>query len=108
MFYGLRFRRNYPVHVRGGQVFFLDFYSPERKIAIELDGPEHRAWKDQERDEKVKKSLGCQIIRIKNRSVKRDIDSAMGLIISQLIDEEIIPDEIKTQDAHLRQVALYG
>ena len=48
----------------------LDLANPERMIAIEVDGPSHRARKgqDQKKDEKVR-SLGWTVLRFWNKDI---------------------------------------
>ena len=42
---GYKFRRQYPAGP-----FVLDFYSPELRLCVEIDGPFHDAGKDKQRD----------------------------------------------------------
>lgn len=107
--FGVKFTRNMPLTVKGARVFFLDFYFPDFNLIIELDGPEHKAWADKERDSLIKNSMrNCEILRIKNRRIKKDIDGVMNELSHRFIDPEFIPEEIRQQDAHLRRIALYG
>ncbi len=69
-FYGIKFRRQYSVGA-----YILDFYTPELKLGIEIDGDSHaeRIEYDNERTEYLK-SLGIKIIRYTNRDVMNNID----------------------------------
>ncbi len=64
---GRKFRRQHSI----GD-YILDFYCPEEKIAIELDGEDHY-WEEGIRRDKLKnayaKSLGIEIIRFENKIV---------------------------------------
>ncbi|HBL76182.1 MAG: hypothetical protein A2W90_10180 [Bacteroidetes bacterium GWF2_42_66] len=64
---GLKFRRQHSV----GK-YILDFYCPEMKLAIELDGESHVGHfaeaRDRERDEFLN-SLGIEVLRFENRWV---------------------------------------
>ncbi len=55
---GVRFRRQYPV-----PPFTLDFYCPELKLNIELDGEQHNPEEDAKRDAQLK-AKGIEVIRI--------------------------------------------
>lgn len=57
---GFRFRRQFAVGP-----YFLDFYCPECKLAVEVDGPHHelRADKDRERDAWLD-SVGIGVLRL--------------------------------------------
>ena len=75
---GLKFRRQYSV-----AQFVLDFYCPEKKFAIELDGKIHDKKDiknhDENRDGYIN-NFGIKIIRIKNEMVLDDIDKVLELI----------------------------
>jgi shikimate kinase/very-short-patch-repair endonuclease len=64
-FDGLKFRRQYPL---GG--FIPDFYCPEYKLAVELDGSvhQHQAERDQARDEAINR-YGIRVVHIKNADI---------------------------------------
>ncbi|MCH2200290.1 MAG: endonuclease domain-containing protein [Flavobacteriales bacterium] len=64
---GLRFRRQ---HSMGP--YIMDFYCPEAKLCIELDGPYHDHPEQIERDvrrEKDLKMMGVDMLRFKNHVV---------------------------------------
>jgi very-short-patch-repair endonuclease len=72
-FNGFKFRRQYPC----GK-YFLDFYCPEARLAIELDGGEHgfpeRRQKDAVRDEFLKAN-GIKVLRFWNRYLLAELRS---------------------------------
>ncbi len=76
---GLKFRRQHSV-----SKLILDFYCPEKNLAIELDGEHHailgKETLDLKRDNFLK-SLGIEILRFENKIVFED---------PELIIEEII------------------
>ena len=80
---GRRFRRQYSI--RG---FVLDFYSPEIKLAIEIDGGYHskedQVFYDSER-QKLIQSLGIKFLRIKNDDIFSDIDNVVRKIKENII-----------------------
>jgi len=79
---GFRFRRQYSV---GSYV--LDFYCPELKLAIEVDGESHFHHGieeyDKEREEEIK-GLGIQILRFENNEIYKNLYGVL-----QMIDEKI-------------------
>ncbi len=79
---GLKFRRQYSI-----AQFVLDFYCPEKRFAIELDGGIHEKKDvknhDENRDGFIE-GFGIKIIRIKNELVLDDIDSALEYIKEQI------------------------
>ena len=72
---GIKFKRQYSI---GGYV--LDFYCPELKLVIELDGNQHSEKEnflyDKDRTEFLK-VLGCKVLRIKNLELERDIKKVL-------------------------------
>ena len=65
--YGLKFRRQHSIGP-----YIIDFYCPEIKLAIELDGAVHTTFHGMERDLKRDKYLelqGIQVLHIENRYV---------------------------------------
>ena len=77
-FLGLKFRRQYSI-----AQFVLDFYCPERRFAIELDGKIHDKKDvknhDENRDGYIN-TFGIKIIRIKNEMVLDDIEKVLEFI----------------------------
>jgi very-short-patch-repair endonuclease len=51
------------------KTYFVDFYFPELKIAIELDGTQHKSTKkyDQERDQYISEQYHVKIVRISHK-----------------------------------------
>ena len=72
---GVKFLRQKPI-----LNYILDFYSPQVKIAIELDGSQHYEdaylSKDRSRDEILNKN-GILTLRYSNNEILNDIDSVM-------------------------------
>jgi very-short-patch-repair endonuclease len=75
---GLKFRRQHPLHH-----FVLDFYCPEWKLAIELDGDAHASnvRADTERTEALAR-FGVTVLRFSNRDVLQTIDSVLETIVA--------------------------
>ena len=87
---GLRFRRQFSI-----DCFILDFYCPEARVALELDGEVHNAQieYDKERDKYLKEHYGIVVIRYENRHVfersmqiVRDLLEAAGNQIGKSFD----------------------
>jgi len=77
---GFKFRRQYPI-----DRFVLDFYCPEKRLAIEIDGGIHNNLKeyDQIRQETIE-SKGIEFLRFKNSEVIDDIFSVLKAIKKRL------------------------
>jgi len=76
---GYKFRRQYSV-----ENFVLDFYSPELKLAIEIDGDSHF---DEERDtarQKIIESYGIQFLRFTNEEVTKNIEGVLIRILEHI------------------------
>ena len=77
-FVGYKFRRQHPI---GG--YILDFYCPELKLAVEVDGRQHdapfTAEYDDERTLRLK-TLGIRVLRIPNEVIAADPESAADYI----------------------------
>jgi len=77
---GLKFKRQHSVGP-----YILDFYCPDKKIAIELDGSQHLENReyDNERSDYLD-VLGVKTIRFWNNEVNVNMDGVMNKIISEL------------------------
>jgi very-short-patch-repair endonuclease len=79
---GLKFRRQHPLGP-----YVVDFYCPERRLAIELDGSIHaqpsQARRDKARD-KILQSQGIQVLRVPNGMVLEDPDGFVRKILANL------------------------
>jgi adenine-specific DNA-methyltransferase len=75
---GRKFRRQQPVGP-----FVLDFYCPEERLAVEVDGSIHddaeQARLDAERQSLIE-SLGVRFVRLSNAVVLNDLPSALRTI----------------------------
>lgn len=75
---GYKFRRQHGV---GNYV--LDFYCPELKLAIEIDGPTHDTEPSKIRDAQRQafvESYGIRFLRFTDDEVSQDVDSVAGRI----------------------------
>ena len=79
---GYRFRRQFSI----GR-YVADFYCPELKLVIEIDGPNHNTKEnieyDRERD-LFMHSLDINIIRISNSQILDNIDEAIVIIKTKI------------------------
>lgn len=75
---GVKFRRQYSV---GGYV--LDFYCPEIKLVIELDGVQHYKKEnflyDKDRTEYLR-ILGFNVLRFKNTEIEKNLEKVLSKI----------------------------
>lgn len=79
---GVRFLRQYSI-----DHYVLDFYSPEIKLAIEIDGETHSTKEEKEYDmdrQKYVESFGVKVIRFKNEQVFGNVDKVIENIKSEV------------------------
>ena len=72
---GFKFRRQHGI----GR-YIVDFYCPELKLAIEVDGDIHAIAENIEKDvsrQEYIESLGIQVKRYKNDDIKHNLDSVL-------------------------------
>ncbi len=76
--YGLQFYRQKPL-----LSFIVDFYCPQAKLVIELDGAQHfkpdHQLKDQARNGQLA-ALGLRVLRFDNLQVLKEMDAVMAVI----------------------------
>ncbi len=78
-----KFKRQYSI-----DQFVIDFYSPQMKFAIELDGKIHLDKEVKNHDENrdgYMESFGIKILRIKNEMLINDIDNTLKLIKENIL-----------------------
>jgi very-short-patch-repair endonuclease len=82
---GVKFRRQYVV-----SGYILDFYCPDAKLAVELDGDQHalpeRVVYDKQRDVKLC-SMGIKVLRFANTDVLKNILGVLEKIREVLENE---------------------
>jgi adenine-specific DNA-methyltransferase len=84
--HGLKFYRQYSV---GAPI--LDFFCPQRRLAIEWDGSQHLAAKEQDDDRTVYlQRLGINVIRFWDHEVLQETDVVMEVIWNKLLKEEVL------------------
>ena len=73
---GLQFLRQRPIHN-----YIVDFYSPELKLVIEVDGSSHdgKLQEDLFREHQLE-SFGIIFLRFTDSEVKNDIQTVVGVI----------------------------
>jgi very-short-patch-repair endonuclease len=84
-FEGRKFRRQHSV----GK-YVLDFYCPEEKLAVELDGEVHNSFAAREYDLERKSFLnkeGIRVLRFENQSIFRELDFVLHIIESNFRKE---------------------
>lgn len=77
---GLRFRKQVPL----GQ-YIVDFFCPEQKVAVEVDGGQHgfdtNAKRDAARTAWLEKQ-GIAVLRVSNADVAENLDAVCGAILA--------------------------
>ncbi len=77
---GLRFRRQQPIGP-----YIVDFFCPERRLVIEVDGDQHgydrNALADARRDEWLR-GQGHHVLRFGNREVMTNLDGICSTILA--------------------------
>ena len=76
--YPLRFRRQTAI-----QNYIVDFYCPQAKLVIEMDGTQHYETQGIQLDEQRTKrleQLGLRIVRFSNRQVNEEFDGVCQCI----------------------------
>lgn len=81
---GYKFRRQYSV-----DWYVIDFYCPELKLAIEIDGSVHDDEKqkvyDKERQKYIER-FGIVFLRIRNEEILENANKALGRIEEKIKD----------------------
>ena len=86
---GIKFRRQYGI----GR-YIADFYSPQIKLLIELDGDSHYQEGSQEYDavrDQFMHSLGIVVLRFRNDEVMRELNAVIGKIVDVIEDLSPLP-----------------
>ena len=79
---GIRFRRQFSV-----DKFIIDFYAPEIKLAIEVDGATHLTYEEHEYDknrQKTLENLGITFLRFINPEIYESLDVVVEAIIKKV------------------------
>ncbi|MBI5699472.1 endonuclease domain-containing protein [Candidatus Saganbacteria bacterium] len=71
-----KFRRQYPL-----AGFILDFYCPEKRMGIEIDGPIHDKKSEHDKERQIIiENHGIKVLRLKNEQIEKELDSALRAI----------------------------
>ena len=79
---GYKFRRQHPVCG-----YILDFYCPEKKVAVELDGGQHDLDEQMEYDQirtNILESVGIKVLRYWDNAVLQNPDGVLDDILEEL------------------------
>ena len=83
---GIRFRRQYGV----GR-YVVDFYSPEIRLAIEVDGESHLGAEAQAYDAERQayiESFGIRFLRFNNQQIYEELDAVIEMIVFDIQNHE--------------------
>ncbi len=86
---GCKFRRQYSIGA-----FVVDFYSPELRLGLEIDGDSHSVGGAQVYDnerESFLKSKGTKILRFTNSQVYEDLDNVLEAIAEKIQELRNLP-----------------
>lgn len=79
---GYKFRRQHPV-----SGYILDFYCPEKKVAVELDGGQHDLAEQMEYDQirtDILEKMGIKVLRYWDNAVLQNLDGVLDDILEEL------------------------
>ena len=79
---GVKFRRQHPV-----DMYILDFYAPDIKLAIELDGSPHKAKENREWDKERTRYLEwkyIKVLRFWNSEIENNLSSLLVKIKNEI------------------------
>ena len=82
---GVAFRRQHPVGP-----YFLDYYAPSLKLAVEIDGDLHDAVRDARRDAFLQ-AQGISVLRIPASYIDESLE-AVGETIRQAVEVRLASD----------------
>jgi len=71
--------------------FIVDFYSPDLRLAIEVDGMSHDepgAFEDDVDRQRQLESLGVHVLRFRNEKVLQDLDNVLRAIVGWIEKQE--------------------
>lgn len=77
---GLKFRRQHP-----HPPYTLDFYCPEARLVVEVDGSQHGGPDDLRRTA-VLETCGLDVLRFWNNEVLQSLDSCLEAILRRALD----------------------
>lgn len=80
---GLKFRRQH-----GILEYIADFYCPELKLVIEIDGISHDSPEAKERDERRQRAIesyGIEVIKFRDEDVNANVDKVLRKIHAEVI-----------------------
>lgn len=66
--------------------YVIDFYCPERKLAVEIDGDSHYNLGAAARDRKKQKfieGLGIKVLRFTDNDVRESLDNVLEIILRE-------------------------
>lgn len=80
-----RFRRQHPI-----DPYVVDFYCPDRKLIIEVDGGGHGDEKDLQRDTYLERK-GYRVLRFWNNDVNENLEGVWSCILKSINERNISP-----------------
>jgi very-short-patch-repair endonuclease len=98
---GLKFRRQHPI----GR-FILDFYCPEKRLAVEIDGGQHAEPEQRMYDEARTAALakqGITVLRFRNDEIINHLEGVLQTLLNAAENTPSSPPYTELQEAILQQ-----
>jgi len=92
-FQGLKFRRQQPIGP-----FVVDFYCPEKRLIVEVDGPIHASQVEADRNrQNLLESLNLWFVRLKTSEVENDLRTVLRKIQAAIMSTPSPPTPSSTR-----------
>lgn len=87
---GLKFRRQAVI-----EGVIVDFYCPQARLVVELDGRTHDDFdRDARRDTRLKALRGLRVLRFSNQQVGLDLDGVLQTILHEARAAQTLPQPL--------------
>jgi very-short-patch-repair endonuclease len=91
---GFRFRRQHIIHA-----YIVDFYCPEAKLVIEIDGAVHEGQVEYDQDRETKLvEMGYKVVRFTNVDVTKEIKIVLVDIYNACMEKSSKPGKMITKE----------
>ncbi len=97
-FFTVKFRRQH-----GIGPYIVDFFCPEKRLVVEVDGDTHATETQQTKDhtrEEYLRSLGLQVVRYTNDEVLNNLDGVLEDLTRRLLEDSTSPFPLFTKEGN--------